>query len=238
MGRKWVKRLLLILGIILLIAFINYEILQRHSWSSWHLPLSGKVIVIDPGHGGPDGGAEGGDLKEKKVALSVAKHLRDYLQESGALVLMTREHDTDLADEGKKGLSQRKTQDLQRRAEFIKNSDADAVISIHLNAIPSPKWRGAQTFYHPKSEENEKMARFIQDSLRIQLTNTNRYARPIEHVYLLKKVNVPASLVEIGFLSHSEERRLLETNDYQKKVAVSIYHGIMRYFTNEKAPLK
>ncbi|MBM7646896.1 N-acetylmuramoyl-L-alanine amidase [Scopulibacillus daqui] len=237
MGRKWVKRLIIIIGIILLIAIVDYEILQRHSWSTWHLPLSGKVIVIDPGHGGPDGGAERENVQEKEIALKVAKHLRDYLQESGALVLMTREHDTDLADNGNKGLSQRKSQDLRRRAEFIKNADADAVISIHLNAIHSSRWHGAQTFYHPKSEKNEKMAKFIQDSLRVQLTNTNRYAKPIEHIYLLKKVPAPSALVEIGFLSHTEERRLLKTNDYQKKVAVSIYHGIMRYFTKEKVPL-
>ncbi len=70
-----------------------------HSWKAWSLPLSGKIIVLDPGHGGPDGGAVGGDVLEKEVALDVALKLRDYLQQQGALVQMTREGDHDLASE-------------------------------------------------------------------------------------------------------------------------------------------
>ncbi|TCP24198.1 N-acetylmuramoyl-L-alanine amidase [Scopulibacillus darangshiensis] len=236
MRRKWVRNGIIIIGVILLIAILNYEIVNRNSWSQWNLPLSGRVIVIDPGHGGPDGGAEGGKTKEKDIALKISKDLRDYLQESGALVLMTRETDRDLADKDKGGLSARKTQDLKRRAKFIDDADPDCVISLHLNAIPSPRWRGAQTFYHPKSKENKVLAKFIQDSLRNQIKNTDRFAKAIEHVYLLKRSKAPSSLVEVGFLSNPDERQLLETKDYQKKIAVSIYNGILRYFTNEKEP--
>lgn len=236
MKSKWVRNGIIALGAILLIALLNYEISNRNSLSHWNLPLSGRVVVIDPGHGSPDGGAESGEIMEKDIALKVAEDLRNYLQESGALVLMTRENDGDLADKGKRGLSLRKTQDLKRRVEFINDAKADCVISLHLNAIPSSQWRGAQTFYHPKSEKNQILAKFIQDSLRKQLENTNRYAKAIEHVYILKKANAPASLVEVGFLSNPSEKALLQTSDYQDKVAASIYQGVMRYFTNEEVP--
>ena len=230
------KKFIIIIGVLLLIFILNYEIISRNSWSNWHLPLAGKVIVLDAGHGGPDGGAEGGELVEKDVSLAITQKLRDYLQEAGALVIMTRDDDKDLADEDTKGLSRRKAEDLKRRAEMVENADADLFISIHLNAIPSEKWRGAQTFYNAKSDKNKRLASFIQDSLREQLENTDRQAKSIGQIYLLKKVDVPAALVEVGFLSNHEERRLLETKKYQKKVAEAIYHGVMRFYTKEKTP--
>ncbi|MGV3487687.1 MAG: N-acetylmuramoyl-L-alanine amidase CwlD [Tuberibacillus sp.] len=230
------KKIIIIIGVLLLIFVLNYEILTRNSWSNWHLPLAGKVIVLDPGHGGPDGGAEGGDLVEKDISLAITQKLRDYLQEAGALVIMTRDDDKDLADEDTKGLSRRKAEDLKRRAKLVEQTEADLFISIHLNAIPSPKWRGAQTFYNPKSDKNKKLAAFIQDSLREQLENTDRRAKSIGQIYLLRTVEVPAALVEVGFLSNHGERSLLETKRYQKKVAESIYHGVMRFYTKEKPP--
>lgn len=236
MTNKRVKWIFSVIGILLLLGILNYEIVSRNSWKHWHLPLSGRVIVIDPGHGGPDGGAQSGDTKEKDIALNIAHQLRDYLQQSGALVYLTREEDKDLANEDTKGLSRRKTEDLRKRVAFIKDHNPDCVISIHLNAIPSAKWRGAQTFFHPKSDENEKLAKFIQDSLRSQLENTDRYAKAINHVYILKKVDMPAALVEVGFLSNPSEKQLLQTKDYQQKVAASIYQGVMRYYTKETVP--
>ncbi|WP_085520720.1 N-acetylmuramoyl-L-alanine amidase CwlD [Tuberibacillus sp. Marseille-P3662] len=233
---KWLRWSAIAAGAILLVVILNYEVLTRNSWNNWNLPLSGRVIVLDPGHGGVDGGAEGGKVKEKDIALQIAKKLKDDLQASGALVLMTREKDQDLADEDLQGNSRRKTQDLKRRAEMVKDSEADAMVSIHLNAIPSSQWRGAQTFYHPQSKENKKMAKFIQDSLRNELNNTNRVAKAINSIYLLKVAKQPSALVEVGFLSNPDERQLLNTDDYQQKVAASIYQGLMRYFTDEPVP--
>lgn len=232
------KKGIIIFGILLLVIILNYEIISRHSWTHWNLPLSGKVIVLDAGHGYPDGGAESGDVQEKDIALNITQYLRDYLQESGALVIMTREDDTDLADPGQKGLSARKSIDLRRRAQIVNNSDADLFISVHLNAIPSPRWRGAQSFYNPKSDENEKLASFLQDSFRAQLGNTDRSAKELNSVYLLNQAKIPAALVEVGFLSNPEESQLLQSTSYQKKIAGSIYNGISRYYTNEKTPPK
>ncbi len=206
------------------------------STKPWNLPLSGRIIVLDPGHGGPDGGAVGGEVLEKEIALNVAKKLRDYLQQQGALVLMTRETDRDLASPSTRGYSRRKTEDLHERTLFINHSDADLFISIHLNAIPSPRWRGAQTFYYGSLIENERLAKFIQAELRRNLENTHRVAKMIDTVYLLKHAKKPGALVEVGFLSNPDERELLASDHYQTKLAASIYKGVLRYFSNEPTP--
>jgi N-acetylmuramoyl-L-alanine amidase len=225
-----------IIAFIVFVLFLQFQIFSDRSWKAWSLPLSGKIIIIDPGHGGPDGGAVGGDILEKEVALNVSLKLRDYLQQQGALVKMTREDDRDLADEKTKGYSRRKGEDLQRRVALINDSEADLFISIHLNAIPSPRWRGAQAFYYGSFVENERVAKFIQDELRRNLENTNRMAKAIQTVYLLKHAKKPGALIEIGFLSNEEERRLLSSEPYQEKVTAAIYKGILRYFSNEKDP--
>ncbi|MCF6139437.1 N-acetylmuramoyl-L-alanine amidase CwlD [Pseudalkalibacillus berkeleyi] len=221
----------------LLLYVINQQILTNNSWSTWSLPLTGKIIVLDAGHGGVDGGAVGkGDIQEKEIALDISLKLRDYLQQAGALVIMTRETDKDLAGEGTQRIRHRKTEDLLKRTEIVNTSNADMFISIHLNAIPSSRWYGAQVFYNPSIDENEKMAKFIQDQIRSNLENTTRKAKPINNVYMIRKAEVPGALVEVGFLSNPNERELLKTKLYQTKIAASIYQGIMRYYTNEPAP--
>ena len=81
---------------------LQYDFSENDTWKLWNLPLSGKIILVDPGHGGPDGGAGDSDALEKDISLAVSKKLREYLQEQGALVIMTREKDIDLADDGNK----------------------------------------------------------------------------------------------------------------------------------------
>ncbi|KQB94916.1 N-acetylmuramoyl-L-alanine amidase CwlD [Geobacillus sp. MR] len=228
---KWLVAVaaITILGVLLFPSLFS----DLTSTKPWNLPLSGRIIVLDPGHGGPDGGAVGGEVVEKEIALNVAKKLRDYLQQQGALVLMTRETDRDLASPSTRGYSRRKKEDLRERTTFINKSDADLFISIHLNAIPSPRWRGAQTFYYGSLIENERLAKFIQAELRRNLENTHRVAKMIDTVYLLKHAKKPGALVEIGFLSNPDERELLASDHYQTQLAASIYKGVLRYFSNE-----
>ena len=233
MKRKWFIISIIIAVFGFFMYFLQDRLFDKGAWHSWSMPLSGKIIYIDPGHGGVDGGAESGDAVEKEIALSIAKKLRDYLQQQGALVLMTREDDTDLAEEDTRGLSRRKTEDLHRRVQLINESEADFFVSIHLNSIPSPRWYGAQTFYHKKFIENKVAAEMIQEEL-VKHLDTNRKARPIGHVYLLKASEKPGVLVEVGFLSNPGERDQLLSDRYQEKVAASIYEGISRYFTKER----
>jgi len=232
--KRRIKTFGFIFGAILLFLLFQFQFFQKDTWDSWNLPLSGKIIYLDPGHGGPDGGAGDDDALEKEIALKISLKLRDFLQEQGALVLMTRETDKDLAGSDVRGYSRRKVEDLKKRLELINDSDADLYISIHLNSIPSPRWSGAQTFYSPHLIENKRVAKFIQDELIKNLGNTDRQAKMLQNVYIVKNSKKPGALVEVGFLSNAQERQNLKSDKYQEKVSASIYNGIMRYFTNEK----
>ncbi len=222
-------------GFVILAFLIQFPIQKTETtWETWSLPLSGKTIVIDPGHGGVDGGAVGKDeTLEKDIALAVAKKTRDFLQQSGALVYLTREKDKDLAKEDTKGLSRRKAEDIRKRLKFIHDKEADFFVTLHLNALPSNKWSGAQTFYYSKYDKSKHLATMIQSEIIRNLENTTRKPLPINGVYLLKYAEVPGSLVEIGFLSNEHEREHLKNESYQRKIAGSIYEGILRYVTED-----
>lgn len=215
---------------------LTQKIAPASKWTFWTLPLSGKTIVIDAGHGGVDGGAvsKQGQV-EKDLNLAIALQLRDYLQQSGALVIMTREGDYDLASEGQRSYSKRKTEDLKKRVSLIEEQKPFAVISVHMNSIPSSKWSGAQTFYHPNNKaEGRSLAILIQEELRTNLQNTTREAGEVTDVYVLKALeNVPVALVEVGFLSNPGEAARLADAEYQRKVAASIYKGVLRFSSGE-----
>ena len=225
------------LGLITLFLIVTFKFLEDDSWNAWNLPLSGKIIVLDAGHGGMDGGASAEDVLEKEISLAVTLKIRDFLQEQGALVLMTRESDKDLADEGTKGVRNRKQEDLHNRVTFINESNADLFLSIHLNSIPSKRWKGAQTFYTGRFEENEKVAKFIQAEIIRNLENTSREAKTINQVFVMSNAKKPGALVEIGFLSNNEERENLIKESYQEKIAAAVYNGVLRYFTEDSVEI-
>lgn len=237
MKKLWIFAWMIGLLLLLIIIFVPLE-QGTFLWRSVSFPLAGQTIVIDPGHGGVDGGAVANDAErtqEKEITLSVSKLLKQYLEQAGAIVYLTREEDIDLADPGITSLSARKSQDIRRRLAFIHEKETDFFLSIHLNALPSNKWSGAQTFFYPKFPENKLLATHIQDEMIRQLENTTRTPLQIDYVYLLKHAEVPGVLVEIGFLSNEIERELLKQKSYQEKIAASIYHGILNYVTDEKS---
>jgi len=238
LNRKGATKLVVTFGLVALILTmfsIKVPTSKSETWSYWTMPLSGKTIALDPGHGGPDGGAVSkSGLVEADINLQIAFYLRDFLQEAGAIVVMTREENKDLARPETKGYSKRKTEDLLQRVELIRKHHADLVVSIHLNAIQSPRWRGAQTFYNPKLEESNRLAALIQDEFIRNLGNTNRATKTDDTFYILKALPLPGALVEAGFLSNPEEAKLLGSPDYQKKIAASIYQGILRFYSGEQ----
>lgn len=198
------------------------------------LPLSGQIIVIDPGHGGRDGGAVSrSGLVEKEVTLSISFYLRDLLEAAGAMVIMTREGDQELASEEARHQGRRKKEDLANRVKIINGEYVDLFVSIHLNSVPSPKWSGAQTFYNPKWPESERLASFIQEELIRNLENTRRLPKKNQEIFILRASKIPGVLIETGFLSNPEEAALLGQKEYQKKVAFAIYTGILRYYSDE-----
>ncbi len=196
------------------------------------LPISGKTIVIDAGHGKPDEGAQSSTgTTEAATNLKIALKLQNLLEQSGTTVILTRSDENAIYDIDAKTLKQKKISDIHNRVKIGNESSADLFVSIHLNKIPQQQYDGWQTFYKQGSEEGKKLAVSIQNNLNeaIQKEN-NRVAKTIDNIYIIKHVEIPITIVECGFLSNpTEEKKLLE-DEYQNRLAWGIYNGIIDYF--------
>lgn len=193
-----------------------------------NFPLLGKVIYIDPGHGGLDPGAMYQSVMEKDINLSISRKLEKKLFSLGAIVYLTRYGDYDLAVNN---TINRKRSDLSRRGNIINKSKCDIFISIHLNAEETGLYRGAQAFYSDNNEQNQLIASILQDEFKKNLNSTRKYKNNND-LYLQKRIKVPGVLVELGFLSNSNERYLLRQQNYQEKLALTITNGIIKYFNS------
>lgn len=204
--------------------------------------LEGKLIVLDPGHGGVDGGASHGEVIESTITLQLVQEVKRQLEKRGASVILTRSTEADAIEEAQPDgeyptVRARKRADLLYREEKMNEAKADAILSVHVNAVPQSKWRGAQVFFHEEGTVNgQPLAKAIQQSLRETLQNTEREAMGIRQIYLLKKANAPAVLVETGFISNDEERQLLQQKDYQQQIAQGIVEGLEQFFQSQAQP--
>jgi len=211
------------------IAFISD---QKETVPTVSLPVSGKTIVIDAGHGKPDEGAESSrGTTEAETNLKIALKLQNLLEQSGSYVILTRSDENAIYDIDSKTLRQKKISDIHNRVKIGNESSADIFVSIHLNKIPQQQYDGWQTFYNTNNAEGQKLAVSIQNNLNdaIQREN-NRVAKSIDNIYIVKHVDIPLSIVECGFLSNPEEEKLLLEDEYQNKLAWGIYNGIIDYF--------
>ena len=205
---------------------------QKESVPTVILPVSGKTIVIDAGHGKPDEGAESSrGTTEAETNLKIALKLQNLLEQSGCSVVLTRSDENAIYDIDSKTLRQKKISDIHNRVKIGNESSADIFVSIHLNKIPQQQYDGWQTFYNGNNAEGQKLAISIQNNLNdaIQREN-NRVAKSIENIYIVKHVEIPTTIVECGFLSNPEEEKLLLEDEYQNKLAWGIYNGIIDYF--------
>lgn len=193
--------------------------------------VAGRIVVIDPGHGGNDPGAVAANgVLEKDVTLGVALHLERLLQRAAVNVRLTRRDDTDLADDDARV---RKGQDLSRRVALGRETRADIFVSIHANSFPSSAWSGAQTFYFPNRSDDQWLAERIQSRLVAQLGPNRRQAAAADY-YVMRESSIPSVVVEVGFLSHPRESELLGSDAYQRRVAEAIYMGIVDYFSQPR----
>ena len=195
--------------------------------TEYELPLLGKLIYIDPGHGGRDPGAIYKDIYEAPINLEISKVLSQKLEKLGAIVYMTRTGNYDISD---KNAWNKKHSDLQNRVNLIENANADLYLSIHLNADTSNKWQGAQVFYDDVNEKNKILAETLQNSFKNKL-KSKRKVKQISTYYMYRRIkNVPGVLVEVGFLTNDNERYLLRQNSYQNKVSNAIIDGILNFY--------
>lgn len=196
------------------------------------LPVSGKTVVIDAGHGKPDEGAQSSrGTTEAETNLKIALKLQSLLEQSGSSVILTRSDENAIYDLDAKTLKQKKISDIHNRVKIGNESSADIFVSIHLNKIPQQQYDGWQTFYNAQNQDGQKLAVAIQNNLNkaIQKEN-NRVAKSIDNIYIVKHVEIPTTIVECGFLSNPDEEKKLLEDEYQNRLAWGIYNGIIDYF--------
>lgn len=189
------------------------------------LPLLGRVIFVDPGHGGRDPGTMHGNIKEKDIVLEISKKLRDELTTKGAIVYMTRETDEDLSsiwDPNKK------RGDLYRRILMYREYDAELYLSIHINYYSDTSQSGAEVLYNSINSENKIFGEILMNNFKTALGSTRRLKKT--DLYMYSNTTVPGVLIECGFLSNPNERYLLQRTDYQKKLSDIISDSVVTYF--------
>ena len=189
------------------------------------MTLTGKIITIDPGHGGRDAGTSYGKIYEKDLNLAISKVLKNVLEEKGATVYMIREDDSDLSSKWDRA---KKRGDLYRRILKIQENKSDLYLSIHINYHYYSSVSGAEVLYHPINPNNLILAESIMDEFKNNL-NTNRKVIKT-NLYLYSNTRVPGVLIECGFISNQNERYLLQKKSYQEKLANAIGKGVENYF--------
>lgn len=220
------KRIEVIMAVVLLIGAYFFARQGAYMVDSLKAETGKVCVVIDAGHGGDDPGKIGiNKVKEKEINLKIAKELEKLLKKEGIKVVMTRTDDGGLYHSSS---NNKKVEDMRKRCEIITKADPVFTVSIHQNSYPDESVKGAQVFYYGQSQEGKKLAEALQQTLVEQLDPQNhRKAKANESYYLLKKTPSPTVIVECGFLSNYEEAELLNTEEYQKKVAEAVKTGIL-----------
>lgn len=196
-------------------------------------PLAGWVILVDPGHGGYDGGARARDSGtwEKEINLAVALEVEKALKAQGAEVVLTRRADVDLCDDAPQGKT-KKRQDMERRVAMGREHQADLVLSIHMNEYRDRTQSGPQVFYRKECEQGRLLAGCMQQAL-IQGLSPARERAALPGDYFILQLPVPSVLIECGFLSNAAEEKQLLTKTYQERLGQAVAQGVITYRTLE-----
>ncbi|HAB00855.1 MAG TPA: hypothetical protein DCE08_05210 [Ruminococcaceae bacterium] len=205
-------------------------------------PASRKTVIIDPGHGGLDGGAVGyRSTVEKDINLAISLKLKTMLTACGYDVLMTRETDCMIGEDEvgeKASIREKKVKDIKSRVAMIQKHPEAIVLSIHQNLFSDGRYNGAQMFYSVKNEDSRILASFLQNRFVTMLQKDN--ARSIkeagDNIYLMNHIDVPAVLVECGFISNGLEAANLSDDEYQNKIAFVIFAALTDYFEKDMLP--
>lgn len=191
----------------------------------------GITILLDAGHGLPDGGAVGyRGTVEHEINLSIAKKTEEVLTAKGFLTVMTREGEEGLAS-GKGTIRQMKREDMKKRRDMMKDSGAKLFVSIHMNSYTDRTANGLRLFYAANHSEMSQLAELMQVRIS-EVTGARTYAVAAadEDLFLMKNPPIAAVLAECGFLSNPEEEALLKTEEYQAKIAWAIGDAIEEYY--------
>ena len=190
--------------------------------------LKGRVIVIDPGHGGSDSGAIGPTgVMEKSITLRVGNELRRLLTQEGATVYMTRSTDKEVSPKRSKATD---IEELQARCDVANQKNADIFVSIHMDSFTNDAAKGTTGYYYSLGN---KRSRILADKIRagvIDQLGTQSRGTQSSNFYVVKHTDMPATLVELAFISNKTEEQLMNSEDGIKKAAQGIADGIADYF--------
>ena len=187
---------------------------------------------MDSPHGGMDGGCSTADgVPEKGINLNIMLCLRDLLEVSGYHVEVTRDKDCSIHDKGIEGIANQKSSDMDNRLALLNRYDNAGCVSIHQNQFTDPKYSGAQMFFAPTNPESESLAQMMQGQFRslLQPDNQREVKECGKELFLCYYCDQPMVMAECGFLSNPEEAKLLCSEEYQHKVAFTIYSALERW---------
>ena len=232
--KKYIKHIVFVVMATIITTISILKVREVSEEAISYMPITNKTIVLDAGHGGIDSGTSSDDktIFEKDINLAITLKLKELIESSGGLVILTRDDDSSLYEEsGNKTTRQKYNENLKNRKKIADESNADMLISIHLNYFTQSKYYGAQTFYPESNKDGKALASCIQDEFKRVVDNSNnRVIKPRNDLYLLKDCKIPSALIECGFLSNEKEAKLLNDEEYQEKIAWAIYSGIQKYF--------
>lgn len=218
------RTILITLSVVVLLCFcvgIFYAVQVASS------PKPEYTIVIDAGHGGRDGGAVGSSgITESELNLKYAKELEALCKDFGIGVVMTRSDMNGLYDES---ASNKKRSEMERRKNIINSSNADLMISLHMNSFPLTSSNGAYVFYASGSEQGYSLAKSVQQSLCQSFENARNFVT-VGDYFVLNYAEMPSVLVECGFLSNPQEEANLKSDEYCQKFCYTLLVGILSYF--------
>lgn len=222
---QYAKYIAAALAIAMLLGGMSNKVLEAMDYASQSaIRRNGKIILIDPGHGGADPGAVSKNgTKESLLNMKVSLYLMEYLKNYGYDVRLTRGMNTDMvgADEG---LSN------EERKNIIAKTDCDVFVSIHMNKYSDESVHGAETLYYSHSEESKILAETVQRSIKNYVDKENkRSTKGVDNLFVLKAGKSPSILVECGYISNPIEEAKLATVEYQRKIAYAVCCGIMVY---------
>lgn len=187
--------------------------------------IKGKIITLDPGHGGSDPGAIGASgLKEKQITLEISMRVKELLEKEGAKVYMTRTTDVDVY-----GPNASDRAELQARVNVAEKHNSDLFLSLHINSSVNKNVGGFSSYYYPKTDNDLKIAKAIQDKFAKNFGVDNLGVRQA-NFYVVKRCSMPATLLEMCFISNAREEKLMKGKWFQKKTARLIMEGVKNYF--------
>ena len=187
--------------------------------------IKGKIITLDPGHGGSDPGAIGASgLKEKQITLEIGMRLKELLEKEGAKVYMTRTTDKDVYSANASDRAE-----LQARVNVAEKNNSDLFISLHINSSVNKNVGGFSSYYYPKTDYDLKIAQAIQNKFAKNFGVDNLGVRQA-NFYVVKRCSMPATLLEMCFISNPKEEKLMKGKWFQKKTARLIVEGVKDYF--------